>query len=217
MARRLHGSARMSEPRRNRVTPNGDIVAIPLRGAWTGNRGCLHRGYEIVRPWASHHWLVCALEFKGWHQTQWLPNRLTWLFFHDEAVAFAAGHRPCALCRRASYNGYRDVFSDFGEKLGYDDMDRQLHAERLQPKSRERRLHDAEWPQLPDGTFVFDGGQAAVVSGRDLVAWDVSGYGERRSHPARGTAQLITPPTTLKVLQAGYPVQIDQAAQRPGA
>jgi hypothetical protein len=206
----------MAEPRRNRVTPEGDIVAVPLRGAWTGNRGCLHRGYEIVRPWASHHGLVCALEFKGWHQTQWQPNRLTWLFFHDEAVAFAAGHRPCALCRRASYNGYRDVLSDSGKKLGFDDLDRRLHGERLRPKSRERRLHDTEWPQLPDGTFVLEDRRPAVVSGRELVAWDLSGYGERRRRPARGTAQLITPPTTLRVLQAGYPVQIDQAAQPRG-
>jgi hypothetical protein len=204
---------RMPEPRRNRVTPNGDIVPIPLRGAWTGNRGCLHRGYEIVRPWASHHWLVCALEFKGWHQTQWLPNRLTWLFFHDEAVAFAAGHRPCALCRRPSYNAYRDVLAGSGPRPGFDEIDRQLHRERLLAGSRERRLHDAQWPRLPDGTFVLDGGQPAVVSGRELVAWDAVGYGQRRRRPARGTARVITPPSTLRVLRAGYPVQIDEAAR----
>jgi hypothetical protein len=203
----------MAEPRRNRVTPNADIVAIPLRGAWTGNRGCLHRGYEIVRPWASHHWLVCALQFKGWHQTQWLPGRLTWLFFHDEAVAFAAGHRPCALCRRASYNAYRDMLSGPGPKIGFDDMDRQLHRERLQPKSHKRRLHEVQWARLPDGTFVLEDGQPAVVVGRWLVAWDVNGYGQRRLRPTRGPAEVITPPSTLQVLQAGYPVQIDEAAQ----
>ena len=202
----------MAEPRRNRVTPVGDIVALPLRGAWTGNRGCLHRGYEIVRPWASHHWLVCALEFKGWHQTQWQPNRLTWLFFHDEAVAFAAGHRPCALCRRASYNAFREALAGSGDRPGFDDLDRQLHRERLRPKTRERQLHDAQWPHLPDGAFVLDDGQPAVVSGRDLVAWNHAGYGERRRRPARGTAQVLTPLSTLRVLLAGYPVQLDEAA-----
>jgi hypothetical protein len=40
-------------PARNRVTPMGDIEAIPLRGAWTGNRGILHSGHEIVRFHAS--------------------------------------------------------------------------------------------------------------------------------------------------------------------
>jgi integrase len=36
-------------PARNRVTPTGDIEAILLRGAWTGNRGILHSGHEIAR------------------------------------------------------------------------------------------------------------------------------------------------------------------------
>jgi hypothetical protein len=35
---------------RNHVTPMAEIVAIPLRGAWTGNRGILHRGREIGAP-----------------------------------------------------------------------------------------------------------------------------------------------------------------------
>ena len=73
----------------NRVTPLGDIVAIPLRGAWTGNRGCLHRGEEIVRFHASDLWIICALEFRGWHSELFRPGRFTWLFFHDEAVALA--------------------------------------------------------------------------------------------------------------------------------
>ena len=30
-------------PSQNRVDPYGDVVAIDLRGAWTGNRGILHR------------------------------------------------------------------------------------------------------------------------------------------------------------------------------
>jgi hypothetical protein len=87
----------MTPPHRNRVTPTGEIVAIARRGAWTGNRGNLHRGTEIVRPWASPHWLTCTLEWKGIRRDQWVPGRLTWLYFHDEAVSFAAGHRPCAV------------------------------------------------------------------------------------------------------------------------
>ena len=79
---------------RNRVTPMGEIEAFPLRGAWTGNRGILHRGHEIVRFHASDLWITCALEFRGrWHQ-QWQPHHYTFLYFHDEAVSFAAGHRP---------------------------------------------------------------------------------------------------------------------------
>jgi hypothetical protein len=102
---------------RNRVTPTGDIEAIPLRGAWTGNRGILHSGHEIVRFHASDLWITCALEFRGrWHE-QWQPRHYTFLYFHDEAVSFAAGHRPCAECRRDSYDSYREAWA---EGLGVD-------------------------------------------------------------------------------------------------
>src|SRR3954447_10743844 len=95
-------------PARNRVTPMGDIEAIPLRGAWTGNRGILHSGTQIVRFHASDLWITCALEFRGRRQAQWQPHHYTFLYFHDEAVSLAAGHRPCAECRRAAYDAYRD-------------------------------------------------------------------------------------------------------------
>ena len=95
----------------------GEIEAFPLRGAWTGNRGILHRGHEIVRFHASNLWVTCALEFRGrWHQ-QWQPHHYTFLYFHDEAVSFAAGHRPCAECRRDSYDAYRAAW---GDGLGVD-------------------------------------------------------------------------------------------------
>ena len=97
-------------PARNRVTPLGDIEAFPLRGAWTGNRGILHSGHEIVRFHASDLWITCALRFKDWWHEQWQPHHFTWLYFHDEAVSFAAGHRPCALCRRDAYDAYREAW-----------------------------------------------------------------------------------------------------------
>src|ERR1044071_6598258 len=99
-------------PARNRVTPAGDIVAIPLRGAWTGNRGILHNGHDIVRSHASDLWITCELEFAARHHQQWQPGHYTFLFFHDEAVSFAAGHRPWAYCRRPSYDAYRSAWAD---------------------------------------------------------------------------------------------------------
>jgi hypothetical protein len=188
---------------RNRVTPLGDIVAIPLRGAWTGNRGCLHRGQEIVRFHASDLWIVCELEFRGWHSELFRPGRFTWLFFHDEAVAFAAGHRPCALCRRASYNAYRAALGG----LSAAEINKQLHSERIVRGTHRRRLHRTPWRELPDGAFVLDG-TPRLVLGDALVEWTTSGYGRRSPRPARGDAETITPPSTLEVLRAGYPVQI---------
>src|SRR4029077_20015955 len=138
-------------PACNRVTPTGDIEAIPLRGAWTGNRGILHSGHEIVRFHASDLWITCALEFQGrWHE-QWQPRHYTFLYFHDEAVSFAAGHRPCAECRRESYNAYRAAWA---EGLGVDvpsakTMNRQLHGERIVRGTHRRRLHRLPWADLP--------------------------------------------------------------------
>jgi hypothetical protein len=77
-------------PARNRVTPLGDIEAFALRGAFTGNRGILHDGVEITRFHGHDAWITCALRFKDRWSEQWRPHRFTWLYFHDEAVSFAA-------------------------------------------------------------------------------------------------------------------------------
>lgn len=205
----------MPDPHRNRVTPSGEILAIPLRGAWTGNRGNLHRGTEIVRRWANPHWLICTLEWKGIRREQWLPRRLTWLFFHDEAVALAAGHRPCAYCRRGAYNEFRAAWAADGGGASplHGEIDRTLHGERLVAGTRARQVHRVSFAELPDGAFVVDGGVPALVVGSSLVAWSVEGYGERRRRPRGGEAQALTPPSTLRVLRAGYPVQIDASAR----
>ncbi len=202
-------------PARNRVTPMGDLVAIPLRGAWTGNRGILHEGRRIVRYHASDLWITCALEFRGWWSPQWRPHHFTWLYFHDEAVSLAAGHRPCALCRRASYRDYRDRWADEQRvpPPSAKEMNRQLHGERIIRGTHRRRTHELAWADLPDGTFVRLGEATAAVVGTHLAEWTHEGYGTRHPRPRSGTAQVITPPSTVAVLRAGYPVQLDEAAR----
>lgn len=200
---------------RNRVTPLGDIEAIPLRGAWTGNRGILHRDREIVRFHASDLWIVCALEFRGRRREQWQPGHYTFLFFHDEAVAFAAGHRPCAECRRESYEAYRAAWSE-GLSVpapSAKQINRQLHDERIVRGTHRRRLHQLPWAELPDGVFVLLDGAPAVVVGDWLSQWTHRGYGERRNRPRRGMASVITPPSTVAAMRAGYPIQIDKTAE----
>jgi hypothetical protein len=201
---------------RNRVTPTGDIEAFALRGAWTGNRGVLHRDREIVRLHVSDLWITCALRFRDRWREQWLPGRFTWLYFHDEAVSFAAGHRPCAECRRASYNAYRAAWAD---GLGVaapsaKAMNHELHGERIVRGTHRRRVHELAWPGLPDGVFVvLEDGEPALVLGDELVAWTRDGYGARRARPHGGSAQVLTPPSTVAALRAGYPVQIDAGAR----
>jgi hypothetical protein len=191
----------------------GDIEAFPLRGAWTGNRGIIHEGREIVRFHASDLWITCALEFRGWWREQWLPHRWTHLFFHDEAVSFAAGHRPCAECRRADYMAYKHAWADalgVGPPYAWE-MNRQLHRERIVRGTHRRRLHDLPWRGLPDGVFVLLD-VTAVVLGDRLVEWTPEGYGRRLPRPMRGEARVITPPSTVAVLTAGYRAQIDGSA-----
>src|SRR3954451_4991148 len=160
-------------PFRNRVTPLGDIVAVPLRCAWTGNRGRLHRGTDIVRFHASDLWITCALRFKDRWSAQWQPNRFTWLYFHDEAVALAAGHRPCGECRRPAYEAYRQAWAEAlgGELPSARAMNRQLHRERIVAGTHERRLHRIPWAEVPDGAFVLHQDAPVLVLGDELVGW----------------------------------------------
>jgi hypothetical protein len=213
--RLIRNVTRRATPARNRVTPMGDIVAIPLRGAWTGNRGILHSEREIVRFHASDLWITCALEFKGRRQEQWKPHHYTFLFFHDEAVSFAAGHRPCAECRRDSYDAFRAAWS---AGLGVDlpsakTMNQQLHRERVFPGTHRRRLHRIAWTDLHDGVFVLIDSVPHLVIGDQLVAWTSEGYRDRVRRPTQGSADVLTPPSIVAVLRAGYPVQIDATAR----
>jgi hypothetical protein len=213
------------------VTPLGEIVAIPLRGAWTGNRGILHEGHRIVRSHASDLWITCALQFRGRWREQWLPHRYTHLYFHDEAVSFAAGHRPCAECRRDAYRAYQQAWTaevitargaagkTVTSQAGLPSarqMNATLHAERIVPGTHRRRLHELSWPSLPGGTFVVEAGGPALVLGGAIVPWTHQGYGRGRPRPKTGTATVITPPSTVAVLRTGYPVQIDDAARNAG-
>lgn len=200
----------------NRVTPWGEVVATPLRGAWTGNRGILHVGHRIVRSHASDLWITCALTFRGRWSEQWAPHHFTWLYFHDEAVSLAAGHRPCAECRRGDYLSYRDAWAETlgGPAPSARQMNRQLHGERIVRGTHTRRLHEMPWRELPDGVFVHLGARgAAVVVSDHLARWTPAGYGTRLARPQTGRAEVLTPPSSVAVLRAGYPVQLDDSAR----
>jgi hypothetical protein len=201
-------------PLRNRVTPLGDLVAIPLRGSWLGNRGILHEGTDIVRFHRSSLWIICALQHKDWRLPQWSEGHFTVLFFHDEAVALAAGHRPCALCRRDDYNRYRRAVADgTGGRLPWaKEIDRQLHGERIVRGTHRRRLHPMYWPSVPDGTFVQLDGTPALALADRLVRWTADGYGPTVARPATGQAAVITPPSSAAAIRAGYLPQIDGSA-----
>jgi hypothetical protein len=202
-------------PAPNRVTPFAEIVAIDQRGLLMGNRGCLHRDpRDIVRPWQVRRWITCVLEHKGWVAPKWEPGRWTPLFFWDEAVALAAGHRPCALCRRGDFTAWLDAWqSAFGVRPRVDPMDRRLQADRLD--GRAQRRHVMAWAELPVGAFVaMDDVPVLVLSDR-LVPWSAAGYGSPIDRLARGDATVLTPRATVEVLHHGYRPVVHPSATPP--
>jgi hypothetical protein len=211
-------------PRQNRVTPFGAIVATPERGAFLGNRGVLHDAEgHVNRAWQVKRWIVCLLEFRGRKRTVMTPGSYTELFFLDEATALAAGHRPCAECRHARFldfcTAWRSAHPGDGgprRRPGADEIDSRLHAERV-TSDRSKRTFTAALDELPDGVFVTpdaSGGQAYLVWGGGLLPWSPGGYGRPRSRPQGVSAVVLTPPSTVAAIRAGYVPEVHASAQR---
>jgi len=190
-------------PRQNRVTPLGELLADPARGLVYGNRGCLHDASgRIVRRYQVRRWIACRLEFNGRRRHPLMrPGRFTELFFLDEATALAAGHRPCAECRREDYVRFAAHWAERhpGEARA-DAIDLWLHAERIDREGA-RRLHELPAASLPDGAFVLRGAEPHVVVGPSLRLWTPRGYTVKAPRPTRGMATVVTPPSLVEHLR----------------
>jgi hypothetical protein len=207
--------------RQNRVTPFGEIVAVPERGTFMGNRGVLHDGDgRIKRVWQLKRWIVCVLEFRDRKRRVMTPGRYTELFFLDEATALAAGHRPCAECRHARFldfcNAWGQAHPDGGRSARptAQEIDDRLHAERLAP-DRSKRTFEAALDGLPDGVCVAVpawGDEAYLVRGDELLAWSHGGYVYRRRRPQGEEVRVLTPPSTVKAIRAGYAPDLHPSA-----
>jgi hypothetical protein len=194
-------------PLQNRVSPLSELVADPARGLVYGNRGCLHDDAgRIRRRYNGKRWIACRLEFRGWRRGRLLqPGRFTELFFLDEATAFAAGHRPCALCRREDYVHFGRLWRELHpDQPGADAIDGQLHVERVVPDTRKQRRHRALLDELPDGAFVLRDDAPLLVVGSCLARWTPAGYVDAVPRPAGEEAVLLTPPSVVAVLRAGW-------------
>jgi hypothetical protein len=203
-------------PLQNRVTPLGELVADSARGLLYGNRGCLHDAEgRIRRVYQVRRWIACRLEFRGRRRSPLMrPGRFTELFFLDEATAFAAGHRPCAECRRADYDRFSAIWRALHDESGAEVIDARLHDERIEHAARERRLHAVAFHELPDGAFVLHDGAPKLVLGDALRSWSCAGYARAEPRPS-GTATLITPPSLVEVLRAGWHAPGAGAAEVP--
>ena len=192
-------------PYRNRVTPSGEIVATPERGTLMGNRGVIHADDgSHQREWQVRRWIACRLEFKGRRRAVRQPRRWTELFFLDEATALAAGHRPCAECRREDYRRWQAAWP--GEDAHADAMDLVLHADRLD--GRAKRTYDARLGELPHGVMVERGGAAFLVAGGALHAWTAAGYGAAEPAAPDGRVRVLTPRASVATIARGYAVSV---------
>lgn len=204
-------------PRQNRVTPFGEVVAVPERGTMMGNRGVLHDASgQVWRPWQVKRWLICLPEFRGRHRTVMSPDRYTELFFLDEATGLAAGHRPCFECRRARFLAFRDAWAagnpgdSSGDPITASVIDDRLHAERVGP-GRSKRTFTAKLDDLAGGVLVDLEG-AHLVLGDALLAWTPGGYSGRRKRPRGIEVNVLTPYSTEAAIRAGYEPEVHPSA-----
>jgi hypothetical protein len=191
-------------PLQNRVDPFGELFASPARGTLMGNRGGrLHNERRHLGPrrWTSRQWICCKLAFNDRRRKVW-GDGYTELFFLDEVTAFAAGHRPCFECRRRDAETFAALFSGKARRARAEAMDKVLHAERLDGKAK--RTYRRQLDDLPDGAMIAAGGDAFAVQGTRLLRWTPQGYADARPRPRGTEVDVLTPPSILAVLKAGY-------------
>ena len=210
-------------PLENRVNPFSEIVAVPTRGLFMGNRGVLHGPNRKLsrRVWTTRTWISCLLSFKGRHRTVMTPGRYTELFFLDEATALAAGHRPCGECRRPDYLRFKEAWvaanspGMSASKVAVAEMDRVLHADRVSERRGQRRFM-APFGELPDGTMVtVDGSEDAwLLAGGAAWRWKWDGYCDPQRFDERREVTVLTPRSIVGALAAGYCPVLHPSAAR---
>ena len=185
-------------PLQNRVDPLGELWAVPERGRLMGNRGGrIHDQSRRIgaKRWASKAWIACVCEFRGrWREV--FGDGYTELFFRDEPTALAAGHRPCFQCRYSEAKTFQSAFPGVAPKAAA--MDKRLHEERLGAKP---------WialGRLPDGAMALWREAPHLVANGRLHRWSFGDYGAPERPPEGAVAVVLTPPSILAALAAGY-------------
>ena len=202
-------------PRGNRVDPWGDLHAVPSRGLFTGNRGCLvDDAGGLVRHHRGSLWITCRIEYRGWRHPLNAPRTWTPLFFLDDAVALAAGHRPCGLCRRADYLSFRSAVTSAtatGRVVLAPELNRRIGAERYRRgrgliRAHDRILTTSPIDDLPTGTVIVDPvtRESCLVTSNHVQRFTFDGWGRPSDRPRGVDVEVLTPPTSVAALINGF-------------
>ncbi len=192
----------MTLPSRNRVTPRGDLIAASWRGQLMGNRGRLAEDPRDGPTWRNRAWITCRLQPLPGAGTD---RAYTKLFFSDEAASLAAGHRPCAQCRRDDFERFKAAWARCANVAA-------VSAVRIdEALSQERRRSNACMMSegvrsLPDGSFVEQGPQdhgVFLVKRGQFWRWSEGRYTDTPTQLS-GPVRLLTPPSVVAVLREGY-------------
>lgn len=210
-------------PLQNRVDPWGKLLAISARGAFLGNRGILHNEQrEIIKPWAHKAWITCTLDYQGVNGQHvkrqiFSPGSYSELFFLDEATAFAAGHRPCAQCRRERFNEFKAAWcaanlGDAAAKISVSELDKQLHAERA-VRGGGKITCSIPFADVPNGAFIEWEGSAVLCWQGSLKKWSPTGYSTVVASPqSSDMVTVLTPISILNLFRNGFCPQVHESA-----
>ena len=183
-----------------------------------GNRGLLHNEkHQIVRQFKGQRWIACCLEFRGRKRSVMSPGRYTELFFLDEAVAFAAGHRPCAECRRERFTAFLEAWKHRGEPhyntpASALQIDAELHRSRIDSAGR-KVTYQAEVNSLPNGCFVQIDGSAFLIRHDGLLLWTPERYERKERRPTGLTVTVLTPEPIVQCFAQGYEPEVHITGQ----
>jgi hypothetical protein len=192
-------------PLQNRVTPFGDIVIDPSRGSLMGNRGILHDSNQQLGSsrWKHKNWVTCTLSFKGTKRPLMAAGKYTELFFLDEATALAAGHRPCAECRRPDFERFMNAWTEgnqLTDRPRAPMVDAELHNSPSRDSNRAAgHVQGARADGLPDGTMIILDDEAWLVWQGLLHRWSFTGYDDHQSLDGR-EVDVLTPLPTVGAL-----------------
>jgi hypothetical protein len=192
---------------------------VSARGTLVGNRGIIHNhARTIIAQWRTKAWITCRLSWKGWRRTVMRPGSWTELFFLDEATAFAAGHRPCAYCRRARFNEFKAAWlaanplATSSATPRISEIDHILHTERTQKGGR-KVTYEEKLNTLPDGAMIELDAVAYVVWQQQLLKWSFKGYEQSEMPwPSIRRVRVLTPVSIVRMLRKGFLPGVHESA-----